>query len=111
MRRLAATLVVGTALALTGGVRSAAAQEPDGATVYQQNCRKCHGATGTPSARIAGMYPEMKPLSEVSGVSADSIVTLLTNGTGDMKSFKDKLSAAEMQAVAKYVLTLGKKES
>lgn len=111
MRRLAATLVVGTALALFGGAQSAAAQEADGAAVYREDCRKCHGATGTPSSRIAGMYPEMKPLSELSGVSADSLVSVLTNGVGDMKSFKDKLSAAEMEAVAKYVLTLGKKES
>ena len=36
--------------------------------------------------------------------SIDSIVAVLNHGKGkDMKSFKDKLSAAEIAAVAKYV--------
>lgn len=108
MRHVAATVVLGAALALTGGARSAAAQEPDAAALYSQNCRKCHGATGTPSARIAGMYPEIKPFSEMTGVSVDSMVALMTNGAGDMKPLKDKLSTAEMKAVAQYVLTLAK---
>ena len=63
MRRMAATLVVGVALALTAGVQSAAAQAPDGQALYSQHCRKCHGATGTPTARMAEMYPELKALN------------------------------------------------
>lgn len=109
MRRLLATAVVGSALALTAGVGSAAAQAPGGQTLYQQNCRKCHGATGTPTARIAEMYPEIKPFAQMTGVSADSIVSLLVNGAGkEMKSFKDKLTPEEMKTVAEYVLTLSK---
>lgn len=109
MRRLAATFVVGSALALTFGVRSATAQAAGAQTLYQQNCRKCHGATGTPTTRIAEMYPEIKPFSQMTGVSADSIVTLLVNGAGkEMKSFKDKLTPEEMKTVADYVLTLSK---
>jgi mono/diheme cytochrome c family protein len=112
MRRLAATLVVGVGLALTAGVSSAAAQAPDGQALYSTNCRKCHGATGTPTTRMAEMYPEIKPFSGVSGMSADSIVALMTNGAGkEMKPFKDKLTADEMKAVAQYVLTLMKPKS
>lgn len=109
MRQLAATVLVGAALALTVGVRSAAAQAPDGQALYQQNCKKCHGATGTPTARIAEMYPEIKPLSQAAGISADSVVVLVTNGAGkEMKPFKDKLSPEEIRAVAQYTLTLTK---
>lgn len=109
MHRLAATVVIGAALALTTGARTAAAQAADGQALYQQNCRKCHGATGTPTARMAEMYPELKPFSRMTGVSADSIVTLMVNGAGkEMKSFKDKLTADEMKAVAQYVLALAK---
>jgi len=109
MRPLAATVVMGAALALTAGVRPAAAQAPEGQALYQQNCRKCHGATGTPTARMAEMYPEIEPFAQMTGVGADSIVTLLVNGAGkEMKSFKDKLTADEMKAVAQYVLTLAK---
>jgi mono/diheme cytochrome c family protein len=111
MRRLAATLVV-AGLALTAGVRSAAAQAPDGQALYQQHCRKCHGATGTPTTRMAEMYAELKAFSGVTGVSADSVVALMTNGAGkEMKPFKDKLTADEMTAVAQYVLTLMKPKS
>ena len=41
----------------------------------------------------------------------DSVVTILTKGKGqDMKSFKDKLSHEQMEAVAKYIVhTFGKK--
>jgi alcohol dehydrogenase (cytochrome c) len=108
MRRLAATVLIGAAFALTTGAPPAA-QAPDGQALFQANCRKCHGATGTPTARMAEMYPEMKPFTQLTGVSADSIVTLLVNGAGkEMKSFKDKLTADEMKAVAQYVLTLAK---
>jgi mono/diheme cytochrome c family protein len=43
------------------------------------------------------------------GISADSIVTLLLVGSSEgMKSYKDKLTEAEMKAVAQYTLTLTK---
>ena len=109
MRRLAATVLIGAAFALTTGAPPAAAQAPDGQALYQENCRKCHGATGTPTARMAEMYAELKPFPGMTGLSADSIVTLMVNGAGkEMKSFKDKLTADEMKAVAQYVLTLAK---
>jgi len=109
MRRLTATAAVGAAFALIAGAGSVAAQAPDGQALYQQNCKKCHGATGTPTARIAEMYPEIKPLSQAAGISADSVVALVTNGAGkEMKPFKDKLSPAEIRAVSEYALTLAK---
>ena len=109
MRRLAATVVIGAALALTAGARPAAAQAPDGQALFQANCRKCHGATGTPSERMVEMYATLKPLSQMTGVSADSLVTLLVaGGTEGMKSYKDKLTAAELKAVADYTLALSK---
>lgn len=108
MHRLAA-IAAGLALALTIGAKPAAAQAPDGQALYRQNCRTCHGSTGTPTSRMAEMYPAIKPFGELAGVGADSIVTLLVNGAGEnMKSFKDKLSPDEMKAVAQYVLTLAK---
>jgi len=109
MRRPMPILALGAMLILIGAARPPAAQDPDGEALYQKQCRKCHGATGTPSARMTEMYPTLKPLSEMTGVSADSIVTLLINGgTEGMKSYKDKLTPAEMQAVAEYTLALSK---
>lgn len=109
MNRLTIAAAVGAAAVLATGARFPAGQEPDGKALYEQHCRKCHGATGTPSERMTEMYATLKPLSQMTGVSADSIVTLLVaGGTEGMKSYKDKLTAAELQAVAAYTLTLGK---
>jgi mono/diheme cytochrome c family protein len=45
----------------------------------------------------------------MTGVTADSIVTLLVAGGSEgMKSYKDKLTAAELKAVADYTLALSK---
>jgi mono/diheme cytochrome c family protein len=112
------TLAVGAILALSVGASraaaqatpaapaAAAAQEPDGQALFMQSCRTCHGAKGVPPARMATLYPALKPLAGTS-LPADSIVAILQHGKGkDMKSFADRLSAAQMAAVAKFVKSL-----
>jgi mono/diheme cytochrome c family protein len=114
------TLSAATALALaatayeaharSGVLAIAALQEPDGQALYLKNCRKCHGATGEPSAQTRKKYKDIKSLADadfMSKVSDDSMVAVMTNGSGkDMKSWKEKLTPTEMAAVAKYVRTL-----
>jgi mono/diheme cytochrome c family protein len=95
------------------GARVGAAQEaqsPDGAALFRQNCRSCHGARGKPSEQMKGVYPGLVTLSD-SAVQAkltvDGIVTLLTNGNGkDMKPFAGKMSKDEMRSVAEFVMAL-----
>jgi mono/diheme cytochrome c family protein len=109
MKRFAVVIALGAAASLTLGARGAAAQTSDGATVYRQHCRTCHGATGTPTARMLGLYPKLKTLSDstlMASLTVDSIVNLVKAGRGDMKPFAEKLSAAEIRAVAEYVRTL-----
>lgn len=109
MKRLAVVLALGAAVSLTLGARAAAAQTPDGATVYRQHCRTCHGSTGKPASRMVSLYPKLKTLADsalMATLTTDSIVNLLKTGRGDMKAFADKLSPAEMTAVAEYVKTL-----
>jgi mono/diheme cytochrome c family protein len=109
-RSTVAAFVAGAILALTWGSAVAAAQEPDGAALYRQSCRTCHGARGTPPARMTAIYPELKTIGDsafAARMSTDAIVGVLQHGKGkDMKPFAEKLSAAEMLAVAKYVRTL-----
>ena len=104
-----AVLAVGIALSLTIGSRTAAAQAPDGQAVYRQFCKTCHGVTGTPAARMLGLYPKLKTLSDstlMAGLSIDAIVSVIRKGQGDMKPLADKLTADQMTAVAHYVKTL-----
>lgn len=110
MKPAVAVLGIGIALTLTLGTRAAAAQAADGAALYKQHCRTCHGATGAPSQRMAGLYPALKSFADsttLAGISVDSIVSILKKGQGkDMKSFTDKLTPEQMAAVAHYVKTL-----
>jgi len=89
---------------------SAAAQGADGKTVYEANCRKCHGPAGKPSDAIKKMTPKIETFDAAFfGKRTDEdLVKQITEGKDKMKPFKDKLSADEIAAVAKYIRTLGK---
>ncbi len=106
------TVVAAALIALpiaAAGQQSAASGEPDGAALYRQNCRSCHGARGVPPARMVTLYPTLKTLAdstEQARLTEASIVAVLQHGKGkDMKPFADKLTPAEIAAVAKFVKT------
>ena len=112
--RKVGAVAVGAVLGLCLWASSAAAQasaasEPDGAALYRQNCKSCHGAKGVPPARMVTIYPALKTLAdsaEQARMTEQAIIAVLQHGKGkDMKPFTDKLSAAEMAAVAKFVKT------
>jgi len=88
----------------------ASAQGPDGAALYQQHCRACHGAKGVPPQRMLTIYPGLKTLADsafMAKLSTDSIAAVIKHGSGKfMTPFGDKLSAEEIAAVAKFVKTL-----
>jgi len=72
--------------------------------LYTTKCALCHGLNGTPKAIAKGAPvftdPSWTP-------SKETIVTAVMNGKGDkMKSFKGKLTPAEMDDVAEYVLKM-----
>ena len=102
-------LIVGTILALTLGAVTAAAQEPDGAALYRQHCRACHGATGVPTQRMLTLYPELKTLADSGALAKlpkDSIMAAMRHGKGTrMKSFA-LLSNEQIEAIAKFVKAL-----
>jgi mono/diheme cytochrome c family protein len=104
-------LAFGLAVVAAIASRPLAAQEDEGQTVYRKQCKTCHGLKGTPPARALAKYKKIKVIGEenfVSSLSEDSIVTILQKGTSkDMKSFKAKLTEAQMRAVATYIKQLG----
>jgi mono/diheme cytochrome c family protein len=107
-------LVAVLVAAFTTGARRAHAQAPDGKALYEENCRKCHGVRGTPPKTMKEKFSKIATFDAefIEKRSDDSVVKVLTKGVGkaeDMKSFKDKLSAEEMTAVAKYVRELALK--
>lgn len=98
--------------ASSSGMATAAAQAPDGKTLYNSTCRKCHGVIGTPPKTMKAKYPKIATFDEefIAKRTDDSVVKVLMHGKGDdMKSFKDKLTPDDMVAVAKYVRELALK--
>jgi mono/diheme cytochrome c family protein len=109
-------LIVGGALAAASAIVRTAPprQVPSGKEVYDENCKRCHGVIGTPPKTMKAKYPKIATFNAefIAERTDDSVVKILTKGKGeDMKSFKDKLTPAEMAAVAKYVRQLGSKPS
>jgi mono/diheme cytochrome c family protein len=86
-------------------------QDLSGKAPYEENCRKCHGVIGTPPKAMQAKFPKIATFNAAffGTHSADSVVTILTKGkNADMKSFKDKLSHAQMVAVAAYIRSFAK---
>jgi len=99
-------VLAGLVFAASGAVSNAGAQTVDAKTVYDANCRKCHGVAGTPPKAMAAKFPKIAAFDAAffAKRSDDSVVKVLTNGKSkDMPSFKNKTTPAEMAAVAKYV--------
>jgi mono/diheme cytochrome c family protein len=111
---LATAAMLTIALALgpsTAAAQAAPAASLDGAALYRQNCRSCHGLKGAPPARMIAVYASLpKSIGDAAFLqtrSADSIAAVIRNGVGrDMKAFKERLSAEEIAAIARYVKSL-----
>ena len=100
------SIAIGFVLLTAGMAHQAAAQAPDGKTLYEATCKKCHGVLGTPPKTMKQQFPKIATFDAafIAKHTEDSIVTILTKGKGeDMKPFKGKLTPVEMGAVAKYV--------
>jgi cytochrome c6 len=92
MTRLIAALF---ALSLAG-----TALADEAADLYAKRCASCHGkdGKGTPVGQKMGAK-DLTALKE----SEAEIAATITNGKGKMTAYKDKLSAAEIKSLAKYV--------
>jgi cytochrome c6 len=60
-------------------------------------CQSCH------TLEAAGAHGQVGPNLDDLKPSEAAIVKQVTNGGGGMPAFKDQVSAAEIQAIAKYV--------
>jgi mono/diheme cytochrome c family protein len=73
----------------------------DPALLFRLNCSGCHGGTGG-----GGIGPQLRDGAVLrSFKDAASEVAYVTNGGSGMPSFKDRLSAAEIQAVVDFTRT------
>jgi mono/diheme cytochrome c family protein len=82
-----------------------AADAPDGKALYESKCGMCHGKDGVAKSTAKGAMNFNDPkFQEANTVAA--IEKVIADGKGKMKGLKDKLSPAEISAVAAHVKTL-----
>ncbi len=72
----------------------------DAAALYASKCKSCHGADGKGTS--VGQKMGAKDFAELKGTEAD-LAAAIKNGKGKMPAYKDKLSAEEIDALAKFV--------
>ena len=83
---------------------TASSQAVSPRSLYVQNCARCHGSNGKAQTAL-GKKLEADDLT-ASSASTAKIIRTVTNGRGDMPSFKKKLSKAQISSIAGYVRSL-----
>lgn len=68
----------------------------DGAGLFSKNCARCHGPEGIKDERTPNL--QTIPLDKA------GLVKSITYGKGDMPAFQEKLSEAEIAAVADLIV-------
>src|SRR5437870_289132 len=69
----------------------------DGAAVFSNNCARCHGAEGIKDSRT----PNLQTIA----LDKAGLVNSITHGKNKMPAFGEKLSAAEISAVADLIVS------
>jgi mono/diheme cytochrome c family protein len=78
----------------------------DAAGTYQSQCAKCHGQDGKGIESLPGI-PNFADAGWQSKHTDKELSDAISGGKGIMPPYKDKLSAAEITGLVKYIRTLG----
>ncbi|HUX11111.1 MAG TPA: cytochrome c [Terriglobia bacterium] len=107
LRSLAWTLLVGGTIVYGVSLSFAAGKKPDGANIFTEKCSMCHGMDGKGYAAIK--TPNFTDPKWQAAHPEKERINALENGVPGtaMISFKGKLNQQEMDAVLKYIRSLG----
>jgi mono/diheme cytochrome c family protein len=102
---------LGTAVLLLS-LNSFADEAPDGAAIYRGKCKSCHGADGRADTKIGrqGKIEDFSTAKWQAEFTDAKILEVLRDGVKNtkMKSYKDRLTQAELDAVSKHLRTFAK---
>ena len=106
IRTLLATMVaLAVAVALAGSAGAAPKAVDPGLTVFQSaGCAACH------TLAAAGAAGKVGPSLDKTKPTAALVISRVTNGKGAMPSFKARLKAPQIKAVAAYVSSVAGKK-
>ncbi len=113
MNKAVKIIAIAVVVAFGVSVASVASADIDVNKLWSKNCAACHGKTGKGDTK-AGAKMGVKDLSDAAvkaELNKDAVIKLITEGivneeTGKpkMKSYKEKLSAEEIAALADHAL-------
>jgi cytochrome c6 len=103
MKKLAMMLAAVALIALVGTPAAQAAA--DGKALYDAKCAMCHGKDGV-AKPIAKGSANLNDAKWQEATKVEAIETVIADGKGKMKGYKDKMSDEEIKAVAGYVKTI-----
>ena len=84
------------------------ASADQGKTTFKTTCIACHGADGAGSSLGKSLkVPDLRA-ADIQKKSDAELKTSVSDGKGNMPSFKNSLSADQIQALIAYVRELGK---
>ncbi|MFQ5718734.1 MAG: c-type cytochrome [Acidobacteriota bacterium] len=106
MKKLISWLAIAAVVGVTGLGAVQAADGPDGKALYNRKCALCHGKDGA-AKKMAKGSGNFNDAAWQKATSLEAIIKQIEEGKGKMKAYKEKLSAAEIEAIAHYVKTLG----
>ena len=113
-RSLVFTIAGATLLFLGATLRAQAADAPDAAALWTKNCVSCHGADGKAKSKMGEMLKirDMTDPAVHATFTKDGVAKAIKEGVKDaagkqvMKGYADKLSDAEINALADHVMSL-----
>ena len=86
---------------------SGAAFGAGAAVLWAQHCASCHGKDGSGNTTM-GKKLGLKDYTKNQAFSDAEAANVIKNGKGKMKSYKNKLSDADVKALVAYVRSLKK---
>ena len=94
-------------LAVFAAAVSCSIAAPDGATIYAEKCKKCHGEKGEGNPKATeklckGVDPEKLKLDPIAEKSDADVKKLIVEGKDKMPGYAEKLTDAEIDEVVAY---------
>lgn len=94
-------------LAVFAATVSCALAAPDGATIYMEKCKKCHGEKGEGNPKALeklckGVELEKLKLDPIAEKSDAEVRKITAEGKDKMPAYQDKLTPEEIDAVVAY---------
>src|ERR1700739_4004055 len=105
---LAKTLTVAIFLGSSASLVFGQAPNNSAASTYKTNCVSCHGQDGRGSAVGKSLHAADFHSAQVQQQSDAQLANVVAEGRGNMPAFRTRLSKNQIDALVRYIRTLGK---